>query len=147
MSSRELQQVLATVNVKVHDSTIRKRLHQFGFQGRCARRKPLLKRNWILQHDNDPKHTTKITKEWIHNNHVNILEKLSQNPDLNPIDHLWRDLKMTVHQRFQSNLPQLERICKEERQSILKSRCEKHIASFPKRLMAVLDQKGASTKY
>ncbi len=28
-----------------------------------------------------------------------------------------------------------------------KSRCEKLVASFPKRLMAVLNQKGASTKY
>ncbi len=30
---------------------------------------------------------------------------------------------------------------------IPKSRCEKLVASFPKRLMAVLNQKGASTKY
>ncbi len=32
-------------------------------------------------------------------------------------------------------------------QRIPKSRCEKLVASFPKRLMAVLNQKGASTKY
>lgn len=46
MSSRDLQQALATVDVKVHASTIRKRLHKFHFHGKCARRKPLLsKRN------------------------------------------------------------------------------------------------------
>ena len=46
MSSRDLQQALATVDVKVHASTIRKRLHKFNLHGRCARRKPLLsKRN------------------------------------------------------------------------------------------------------
>ncbi len=67
--------------------------------------------------------------------------------DLNPIEHLWRDLKMAVHQRLPSNLTELERICKEEWQRIPKSRCEKLVASFPKRLMAVLNQKGASTKY
>ncbi len=61
--------------------------------------------------------------------------------------HLWRDLKMAVHQRLPSNLTELERICKEEWQRIPKSRCEKLVASFPKRLMAVLNQKGASTKY
>ncbi|KAI3352783.1 hypothetical protein L3Q82_019364, partial [Scortum barcoo] len=30
-SSRDLQQALATVDVKVHDSTIRQRLHKFDF--------------------------------------------------------------------------------------------------------------------
>uniref|UniRef100_A0A9J8B873 Tc1-like transposase DDE domain-containing protein n=1 Tax=Cyprinus carpio carpio TaxID=630221 RepID=A0A9J8B873_CYPCA len=87
------------------------------------------------------------TMEWLHNNSVTVLEWPSQSPDLNPIEHLWRDLKMAVHQRLPSNLTELEKICKEEWQRIPKSRCEKLVASFPKRLMAVLYQKGASTKY
>ncbi|KAG2464911.1 TCB2 transposase, partial [Polypterus senegalus] len=106
-----------------------------------------LGRRFTFQQDNDPKHTTKITKEWLHNNSVTVLEWPSQSPDLNPIEHLWRDLKMAVHQRLPSNLTELERICKEEWQRIPKSRCEKRVASFPRRLMAVLAQKGASTKY
>ncbi len=106
-----------------------------------------LGRRFTFQQDNDPKHTAKITKEWLHNNSVTVLEWPSQSPDLNPIEHLWRDLKMAVHQRLPSNLTELERICKEEWQMIPKSRCEKLVASFPKRLMAVLNQKGASTKY
>ncbi len=106
-----------------------------------------LGRRFTFQQDNDPKHTAKITKEWLHNNSVTVLEWPSQSPDLNPIEHLWRDLKIAVHQRLPSNLTELERICKEEWQRIPKSRCEKLVASFPKRLMAVLNQKGASTKY
>ncbi len=102
---------------------------------------------FTFQQDNDPKHTAKITKDWLHNNSVTVLEWPSQSPDLNPIEHLWRDLKMAVHQRLPSNLTELERICKEEWQRIPKSRCEKLVSSFPKRLMAVLNQKGASTKY
>lgn len=39
MSSRDLEQALATVDVKVHDSTIRKRLHKFAFHGRWASEK------------------------------------------------------------------------------------------------------------
>ncbi len=90
-----------------------------------------------------------LHKKAVHNNNnsVTVLEWPSQSPDLNPIEHLWRDLKMAVHQRLPSNLTELERICKEEWQRIPKSRCEKLVASFPKRLMAVFNQKGASTKY
>ncbi len=72
-----------------------------------------LGRRFTFQQDNDPKHTAKITKEWLHNNSVTVLEWPSQSPDLNPIEHLWRDLKMAVHQRLPSNLTELERICKE----------------------------------
>ncbi len=73
-----------------------------------------LGRRFTFQQDNDPKHTAKITKEWLHNNSVTVLEWPSQSPDLNPIEYLWRDLKMAVHQRLPSNLTDLERICKEE---------------------------------
>ena len=39
---------------------------------------------WV-QHDNDPKHTAKATKEWLKKKHIKVLEWPSQSPDLNPI--------------------------------------------------------------
>uniref|UniRef100_A0A9J7ZYW6 Tc1-like transposase DDE domain-containing protein n=1 Tax=Cyprinus carpio carpio TaxID=630221 RepID=A0A9J7ZYW6_CYPCA len=95
--------------------------HVQGYPGLCAQ-DLRLGRRFTFQQDNDPKHTAKIMKEWLHKNSVTVLEWPSQSPDLNPIEHLWRDLKMAVHQRLPSNLTELERICKEEWQRISKSR-------------------------
>ncbi len=45
-----------------------------------------------MQQDNNHKHTSHSTKEWLKKNKVNVLEWLSQSPDLNPIKMLWKDL-------------------------------------------------------
>lgn len=73
-----------------------------------------LKRNLIFQHDNDPKHTSKSTNEWLHQKKIKGLEWPSQSPDLNPIKNLWGDLMRAVHKRCPHNLTDLEHFCKEE---------------------------------
>jgi len=67
-------------------------------------------------------------------------------PELNPIENLWKDLKIAVHRRSPSNLTELEQICKEEWEKLPKSRCAKLMQTYPRRLKAVITAKCASMK-
>ena len=86
-------------------------------------------------------------QEWLWAKSLNVLEWPSQSPDLHPIEHFWRDLKIAVQRRSPSNLTELEIICREEWEKLSKYRYAKLVASYPRRLEAVIADKGASTKY
>jgi hypothetical protein len=83
-------------------------------------------------------------QEWLRDKFLNVLECPSQSPDLNLIKHLWRDLKIAMQQRSPSNLTELEKICRGEWEKFPKYRHAKLVASYPRRLEAII---AASTKY
>ncbi len=97
-----------------------------------------MKRGWVFQHDNDPKHTARATKEWLRKKHFKVLEWPSQSPDLNPIENLWRELKVRVAQRQPQNITALEEICMEEWAKIPATVCENLVKTYRKRLTAVI---------
>ncbi len=106
-----------------------------------------MKRGWVFQHDNDPKHTARATKEWLRKKHFKVLEWPSQSPDLNPIENLWRELKVRVAQRQPQNITALEEICMEEWAKIPATVCENLVKTYRKRLTSVIANKGYITKY
>ncbi|KAK5861534.1 hypothetical protein PBY51_022925 [Eleginops maclovinus] len=106
-----------------------------------------MKRGWVFQYDNDPKHTARATKEWLRKKHFKVLEWPSQSPDLNPIENLWRELKVRVAQRQPQNITALEEICMEEWAKIPATVCGNLVKTYRKRLTSVIANKGYITKY
>lgn len=57
-------------------------------KGHLTESEPNLKKKWVIQQDDDPKHTSRSTKEWIKKNEVRVLEWPNQRPDLNSVEML-----------------------------------------------------------
>ncbi|KAK3516106.1 hypothetical protein QTP70_005388 [Hemibagrus guttatus] len=93
-----------------------------------------MKRGWVFQHDNDAKHTAQATKEWLRKKYFKVLEWSSQSPDLNPIENLWRELKIRVAQRQPQNITALEEVCMEEWAKLPATVCKNLVATYRKRI-------------
>ncbi|GBN73633.1 hypothetical protein AVEN_83802-1 [Araneus ventricosus] len=52
--------------------------------------------NFVLYEDNDPKNTALNVRHWCFYNCLQNLKTLPESPDLNPIEHIWRDLEVRV---------------------------------------------------
>ncbi len=90
--------------------------------------------------------TTKATKEWLKKKHIKVLKWPSQSPDLNPIENLWRELKIWVAKHQPWNLNNLERICKETWDKIPSEMCANLVANYKKHLTSVIANKSFATK-
>jgi transposase len=103
----------------------------------------------IFQQDNDPKHTCKKVKKYLSNKKLEVLDWISQSPDINPIENAWRQLKQRIakRQRKAKNLDEVFAFAQEEWNKISVESFQKLIESMPDRCAAVIEAKGGHTKY
>ena len=88
---------------------------------------------WIFMHDNDPKHKAKSVTKWIEEKRICILDWPAQSPDLNPIENLWKEVKLLIKPQNIKNKDQLWHEIPEAWKSIPTEKCEKLVESMPQR--------------
>ncbi|CAJ0915358.1 unnamed protein product [Ranitomeya imitator] len=96
----------------------------------------LIGRRFIVQMDNDPKHTSKATQEFMSAKKWNILQWPSQSPDLNPIEHAFHLLKSRLKTERPTNKQDLKAAAVKAWQSIKKEETQRLVMSMGSRLKA-----------
>jgi transposase len=103
----------------------------------------------IFQQDGDSKHTSNLAQETLDELGLEVMEWPAQSPDLNPIEHVWKQLKsdLKAENRVFATKDELWEAVEELMMDENKDTCRNLIASMPSRVQAVINAKGGYTKY
>jgi len=115
-----------------------------------AARRMMPRGDWTLQHDGDPKHTSKLATNWIEENVPRLIPKEDwppNSPDLNIADNVWSILQERVHHHHPSTVEELEKKLKLEWKKLDMGIINNMVDSMEKRLLAVRKSKGGSSGY
>ncbi|GBL76036.1 Transposable element Tcb2 transposase [Araneus ventricosus] len=102
--------------------------------------------NFDFYQDNDPKHKALNVRLWCLYNYPQNLKTPLQSRDLNPIEHIWRELEVRVRKHDSKTKSELKTVMMEEWMNIDAEITKKLLKSISKRLKAVVDAKGYPTK-
>lgn len=103
----------------------------------------------IFQQDNDPKHTSKHAREWFCTQGIKTLPWPANSPDMNPIEHLWSQIKKSLgsYPEYAKSMQELYERFECEWAKVTPEACQRLIASMPTRIKAVLKARGGHTTY
>jgi hypothetical protein len=107
----------------------------------------LFDHEWLLQEDNDPKHTSTLCKKWKEDKSIERMDWPSNSPDLNPMENLWRILKYKVANLHPKNLKELEVAIHLSWSELPTKLAQKLVGSMFNRIQRVLEEKGDSIDY
>lgn len=135
-----LEIIEGTMTQNVYISILKRNLKQ------SAEKLGILDRFYLYQ-DNDPKHKAHNSRMWTLFNCPHVMDVPPQSPDLNVIEHVWEHLERNL-QNYQIKTTQdLENSIKAEWNKLEPAYCGTLVESMPRRLNAVVQNKGSSTKY
>jgi transposase len=104
----------------------------------------------IFQQDGNTSHTSKTTLQWIEKHKINLLKNwLANSPDLNPIEHLWHQIKVRLNRYpFKpQNVDILWERFDKEWNKFTRNDIERYYESMPKRIEEVIKAKGGYIKH
>lgn len=125
--------------IHILDTTLKESLQHYNFE----------QGDFIFQHDNDPKHTAKATKQYLEEQEMEVLPWPAQSADLNPIENIWYYLKTQLGRRATrpTSIHQLWDFIMEEWELIPVEFIQRLYESMPARVEAVFQARGGNTKY
>jgi transposase len=102
-----------------------------------------------FQHDGAASHCAKSTEAWFKQHGITLLFHPASSPDLNPIEHIWYELKkiLRYHTHPPTFLHELKAAIHEAWAQIPQATIDKHIDCMPDHVRAIINAKGGHTKY
>lgn len=96
----------------------------------------------VVIEDNDPKHKSKICRNFKDQNSINVLPWPSNSPDLNPIENVWGLLKLKIRAKQPRSIIALKKLINKEWKSFDNSYCENLITSMENRISSCIAAEG-----
>jgi hypothetical protein len=103
--------------------------------------------SWVLQEDNDPKHTSKAARAWREEHGITRLPWPAQSPDQNPIENVWKLIKSELRKNCPKTVVELKRKIAIIWKALPNDFAENLAASMKDRIHALIGAKGGYTLY
>jgi hypothetical protein len=102
---------------------------------------------FVFQQHLDPKHTATAARDFLEENNIDVLNWSPQSPDLNIIEHAWEYLDTHVPTTARSNKISFMKALRETWDQLPQDYIKTLVESVPRRLQAIINAKGAPTRY
>lgn len=114
--------------------------------------KPFIEQHYPDSHrlwqDNDPKHTSKRTQQWMKDSGINWWPTPPESPDLNPIENIWAALKHHLRKNVKpSTKDELIQGIKDFWKNLTPSVCNRYIDHIYKVVPVIVARRGAASGY
>ena len=105
--------------------------------------------DFLLMHDNARPHTARVTRQYLLDKTIEVMEWPARSPDLNPIEHVWDMISRIIARR--NNDPQtiqeLSDVLRQEWRAIPQRKIRRLIMSMPNRCRQCIAARGGTTSY